>query len=124
MRKKLVLSLGVLLMGIFLCGGNAMAIPIGVGLEDVFNTIAYDGDNDVDVYNDYLADDSDSTWMVTASSSSIATVIIELAAYAASNVFGVYDNGFYVPIFAGSAGKGDQAVLTVKTGLGQALNVF
>lgn len=93
--------------------GNAMAIPLGTGLETIFDNIADDGSNDVNVYTDMFADTgpgSDSTWELTASGGSFAQVIIEIAAFADGNSFGVYDSTDFTrseELFAGNAVAGD-----------------
>ncbi len=98
----------------WLLSGNVMATPVpGTALQDVLDGITTDpsGSSSVDVSNDYLR--YDERWEITASGGSVATMIIELASFAANNIFGVYDNGNYVPLFDGSAIAGDQAILSI-----------
>jgi len=99
--------------------GNAMAVPGGAlqGVLDSLTTAPVAGDSSVNVATDFLSDSTDSLWSITASGGSVNTLIIELAAYASSNTFGVYDAAnpaSKVQIFAGSAVAGDQAVLSIK----------
>ncbi len=98
-------------LGLSLFAGNAMAIPLGTGLETVFDNIAVDGSNDVNVYSDNLADTgpgSDSYWQLNGSGGSFNALIIEIAGFAEGNNFGVYDrgSGLKYELFAGSATAG------------------
>ena len=111
----------IILVSVFavFLAGNAMAVPFtysdgGAGLQKVLDDIATDGDNDIDVTKDSISDALDSTWMLTASGGSVATFIIELAGYAGTNTFGVYDNDEYVQIFSGADSVGDQKTLSLK----------
>jgi len=105
----------------FLLVGNAIATPIlsnnGAALQGVFDDITVapvSGDSSIDVNNDMINDDIDSYWSVTGTGQASSTMIIELAAFANTNIFGVYSDGDYVPLFIGSAGEGSQAVLSIK----------
>lgn len=86
----------------------------GAALQGVLDgiTTAPAGDSSVDVTTDELG--YDEYWSITASGGSVATMIIELAGYASTNIFGVYSGGQYVPIFAGIDVAGDQALLSIK----------
>ena len=115
MKKFLAITL-VSILSLFLVSGNAMAISFGDGgasLQGVFDAIATDGDNDIDVTTDYLADPLDSYWRLTATGGSVATMIIELSAYAGTNTFGVYDGDQYVELFGGTSVAGDQVTLSI-----------
>jgi len=118
MLKKLPKILIFLILAVFLVASNVMALPLTDRLEGVFNDIAEDKHNDVNVYNDMLSDAFDSTWMMTASNGMVATFIIELAGFASDNTFGVYDTGSsgdinFVELFAGHDGPGDHAFLFI-----------
>jgi hypothetical protein len=66
-------------------------------------------------YNDALS--FDSYWAITATGGSVATIVIEIAGFAANNVFGIYDSAnaaSKVEIFNGAAAKGSQAVVSIK----------
>ncbi len=68
-------------------------------------------------YDDYLSDDVDSYWGVTGSGASSSTMIIELAGFANTNSFGVYNKALpheKVELFAGAQGAGSQAQLSIK----------
>jgi hypothetical protein len=55
-------------------------------------------------------------FMIEASGGSMATMIIEIAGYAGSNTFGIYDPynpTRFLQLFGGGAEGGDQALLTV-----------
>ncbi len=73
-------------------------------------------DSSVDVTTDYLSDNVDSYWHITATGGSVATIIIELAGFSNQNTFGVYDPNDpskKVQIFDGSASTGAQATLSI-----------
>ncbi|MFC1747496.1 PEP-CTERM sorting domain-containing protein [Pseudomonadota bacterium] len=83
---------------------------------DVLDMIAVDNDSSVR-YDDYMSDGSDSYWAVTGSGGSSSTMIIELAGFAGSNEFGVYNRQApheRVELFAGADSAGDQAHLSIK----------
>ncbi|MBW8014605.1 MAG: DUF4114 domain-containing protein [Planctomycetes bacterium] len=85
----------------------------GALLQGVFDGIATDGTSDVKAATDALPDLGDSYWSVTATGGSVSTMIIELAGFAPKNVFGVYNTGQYVPLFAGADVAGDQIKLSI-----------
>ena len=108
----------ILLMSIFavLFTGSAMALPMGTALEDVFNDIAIDDHNNVNVYNDMLSDAIDSYWNITATGVSAASFIIEIAGYASTNSFGIYDRtdkNNRVALFSGADNTGDKVAVTI-----------
>ncbi len=118
--KKFIGVLVVFSFMLFMVVGNAAAVPFGTdggaGLQGVLDGITVGpvaGDSSVDVTNDYISDDFDSYWQLTASSGSVATLIIELATFADDNIFGVYNNGQYVQIFDGAASNDDQSQATL-----------
>lgn len=86
-------------------------------LQKILNDITVDGNSDVVVTEHYLEDTLDDYWAISASGGSTATIIIELAGYAAGNIFGVYDAqnpNTLVPLFSGSASAGSQVWLSIK----------
>ena len=116
--KKFTKALIVAILGCFLVAGTAIALPIGTTLEGVFDSIALDGDNDVDVYNDMLGDFSDSYWNIGGTGTSAASFIIEIAGYAATNSFGIYDKTDYtnkVELFSGDDTTSDQIAVSIYT---------
>ena len=76
----------------------------GASLQTVLNDITVGGDSSVDVTTDYLG--SDGMWNITGSAQASSTLIIELASYANTNVFGVYQGNTYVSLFDGAASPG------------------
>ncbi len=112
---KKLFSLIIMIIVFLFIASYAGAIPSSTSpekpLEQIFNEIAIDGYNDVNVYTDYIGQDE--TWGLTASGASIATFIIELSAYSNDNSFGVYDNGYYVELFSGADTQGDQTSFTI-----------
>jgi len=90
----------------------------GVALQGVLDGITQGGPSSVDVVTDELRPDidADSYWSIGGSGGSISTVIVELASYAGSNTFGIYDNGNpsnFVELFDGSASTGSQVLLSI-----------
>jgi len=118
MKTKLII-----LSIVAMCISTAPAIagpggPPGAALQTVLNDITspYPGTSSVDVTTDFVPDLGDSFWDITASGGSVATVIIELAAFKATNTFGVYDSADhtnFVQIFGGAATTGSQATLSL-----------
>jgi hypothetical protein len=91
----------------------------GAALQGVLNgitTAPNPGVSSVNVLTDDLSDLSDSYWNITATGGSVSTVVIEIAAFAGTNTFGVYDAGNQakkVEIFSGPAAAGAQATLSI-----------
>jgi hypothetical protein len=92
----------------------------GVALQGVLDgmTLApVAGSSSVNVLNDEITDGADKYWHITGSGGSVSTIIVEIAGYAGTNVFGVYDianPASMVQLFAGSANEADQAFLSIK----------
>jgi hypothetical protein len=114
--KKLILL--TILLG--LTATPALAGPTfsdgGAGLQGVLDGITLApvaGSSSVNVLTDALSDTTDSYWSITASGGSVNTLIIEIAAWAGTNSFGVYSGDQYVEIFDGSAAQGAQATLSI-----------
>ena len=101
-NKKL---LGLAAAGM-LVSGSAFAEP---SLQNVMDGIAVDGSLDINATTDYLSDDSDTYWSVSGRGQGGATMVVELAGNAGSNVFGIYNRytGTKVDLFGGAAANGD-----------------
>jgi len=72
----------------------------------------------VNVLNDTILDSWDSLWQIGGQGQSAATLVIEIAGYAPSNIFGIYDAANpanLVPIFTGGATAGARATVTIET---------
>jgi hypothetical protein len=120
--KKILICLAVI-AALTMVVGRAMAGPVyfgdgGVALQGVLDGITLNppGASSVDVVNDALDDGSDSTWAIHGSGGSVSTLIIELASWASTNTFGIYDptnSGTRVQIFGGGATSGSQALLSI-----------
>lgn len=116
MMNKIAKIFMLALVGVFLIAGTAKAIPIGnlSSLQTVLDDITkapVSGDSSVDVTTDFIDDLYDSNWELTASGGSISTMIIELAGFASTNIFGVYDASDIskkIALFGGSSILGDQ----------------
>jgi len=118
--KKFFIGVG-LLVSVFFVAGNALAIPVtfgdgGVALQGVLDgitTAPVAGDSSVNVNADQLA--YDAYWSITGAGGSVSTMIIEIASFATSNIFGVYSGGQYVQLFSGAQAAGAQALLSIKS---------
>ncbi|MEN8127851.1 MAG: PEP-CTERM sorting domain-containing protein [Planctomycetota bacterium] len=68
----------------------------GIALQGMLDAVTVDpaGNSSIDVLTDYIPDGGDSYWAVSASGSSIATLVVELAAVQQSgNKFGIFQLG-------------------------------
>ncbi|HRS10286.1 MAG TPA: DUF4114 domain-containing protein [Sedimentisphaerales bacterium] len=90
----------------------------GAALTDVLDSITTNpaGNSSVNVVTDPIAEGQDDQWRITAVGGSVATMIIEVAGWANTNTFGVYDFSDptkSVQLFDGSAAAGAQAMLSI-----------
>ncbi len=116
--KRLTMCL-IVIMALTLAAGTAMATVIfgdgGTALQGVLDshTVTPAGDSSVNVNTDQLLQDE--YWAINAAGGSVATMIIELAGSAGSNLFGVYDpiTGNSVQLFGGSDAAGAQRILSI-----------
>jgi hypothetical protein len=119
--KKLIL-IGMLLG---LIATPVLAAPAvfgdgGVALQGVLDNMTLapnPGQSSVNVLTDALADNIDSYWSITATGQTATTFIIELAAFAGTNTFGIYDASNplnKIQIFAGAHTAGAQATVSIK----------
>lgn len=142
--KKFSMALA-LMAAMVMIAGTAMAVPFGDGgalLQKVLDAPSdYDWDgsgtiepsellsigilsagpnypsSSVNVATDEIPDASDSYWNITGTGVSAATLIIELASFASSNIFGIYDaqnTNLKVPVFSGVHNEGDFATVSIK----------
>ncbi|MDH4202738.1 MAG: PEP-CTERM sorting domain-containing protein [Phycisphaerae bacterium] len=105
---------------VLLLSSNATAVVVfgdgGAALQGMLHSVTVDpvGNSSIDVLTDAMDDADDSYWAVSASGSSIATLVIELAAVQQSgNIFGIFDlgNSFNrIPLFDGSGFFGSKTV--------------
>lgn len=110
MKRKLLL---VFCLSLFLSAAPAMAdLP---SVQQVLDYITVGGPSSVNAGSDYLADTEaegtpyDSYWNISASSSSVATMIIEVAGNASGNGFGIFERnnaGNTAEIFNGATSAG------------------
>ena len=85
----------------------------GVALQGVLNSITVTPPSSVDVNADEVDADY---WLIGGSGGSVETVVIELAAYAATNVMGIFDQtdpSKRVQVFDGAATTGTQALVSI-----------
>jgi hypothetical protein len=103
-------------------GGRASAVPFGdggAGLQAALDNITIGpnpGVSSTNVLTDALTDTMDSYWSIHGSGGSVSTLIIEVAQWATTNTFGIYDaaNSMnMVQIFSGGASTGSQALLSI-----------
>ena len=115
------LFLRLILVSVFavFLAGNAMAVPFGDGgtaLQGVLDGITQGGPSSVDVLTDGLNDNGDSYWSIGGSGGSVTTVVIELAGFAGTNTFGIFDranSANTVQVFGGGATTGSQVTLSI-----------
>jgi hypothetical protein len=75
------------------------------------------GSSSVNTDTDCLDDTLDSSWSISATGGSVATLIIEIAGYSGVNTMGVYDasdSSKKVELIAGGDSAGDQVLLSIK----------
>lgn len=114
--KRWIHVCGLALLVMFWLTGNALALSFsdnGTALQGLFDNLAVDGDNDIAVTADYIADNADSTWMITATGGSFSRLVFDLSAAQQDNAFGIYSHGQHVELFSGAAGAGARAVLEI-----------
>ncbi|GAK50531.1 hypothetical protein Despr_1056 [Candidatus Moduliflexus flocculans] len=121
MKKFLV----ILAVSVLSCGlaGSAMALSFGdssdgKSLQQVFNEFTVGGNSSVNTLKDYL--EYDEFWKQTASMQSAVTMVVEIAGFKDTNVFGIYDaanSNNRVELFSGIASpgiaNGGMAVFTI-----------
>jgi hypothetical protein len=116
LERRIMNSLKLSLLASLAMVGAASATTInGTSLQTVLNNITTGGVSSVDVQNDQILQDK--YWALTATGGSVATMIIEIAGYAGSNTFGVFDAANpsnKVTLFNGPAVGGDQVTLSIK----------
>lgn len=107
-------------LGLSMAGAANATVVFGDGgaaLQGVLDGITVGpvaGSSSVNVVTDQFSPDQ--LWAITGSGGSISTMIIELAGFAGSNSFGVYDStnpANSVEIFSGPQGAGSQASLAI-----------
>ncbi|BCL59443.1 hypothetical protein DGMP_01360 [Desulfomarina profundi] len=89
--KKTLLKSTLLGATVCLIATNAMALPLGGTLQGALDARTLGGTSSVDVTTDMIADNTDSSWHITASGGSVATLLFEFASYANTTSFGIYD---------------------------------
>jgi len=121
-RKTMKKFSTIILCGvmILLLSHNATAGVIfddgGAALQGIFDSVTVNpvGDSSIDVLTDAIPDEGDSYWAVGASGSSIATLVIQLAAVQQSgNTFGIFELGNpsnTIELFNGSEFYGTKVV--------------
>lgn len=119
--RKFLICLSVI-MALMMIGGRATAVPFGdggVGLQAALDNITLlpvSGVSSTNVLTDALTDAMDSYWSIHGSGGSVSTLIIEVAQWASTNTFGIYDSAnqmSMVQIFGGGATTGSQALLSI-----------
>ena len=115
--SKLLVTGIFMVLTVFLFQSSIQALPFGdggVALQGVLDSHTIGGPSSVNVTTDEAP--VDAYWDITATGGSVSTMIIEMAAFALNNTFGVYDpnNALNkVEIFDGAAGAGAQATLSM-----------
>ncbi len=97
-------------------GATQAAMIQGSTLQNVLDNITLGGPSDVNVVTDQMTENEDSYWGVTGAGGSVSTIVIELAGYAGSNEFGIFDRKDAtkkVKLFSGSDAGGAQSLLSI-----------
>lgn len=113
-----------IVLAVCMAGGPAMADlatgPVMFGssgersLQQVLDDITIGGDSSIVTTQDTILDSGDSWW--TIGDEGAATIVVEIAGYAGSNRFGLYnkyDKDQFVEVFAGGDRGGTTATITV-----------
>lgn len=124
-----VLKLAVVAIASLSIAGTAQSAVFGVGgssdLQNVFDNITVAGPggiapdptlSTINVATDEIADPLDNFWNITGSGGATTQIIIELAGFAGSNAFGIYDKAFpnsKVELFSGGAGAGQSITVGI-----------
>jgi hypothetical protein len=124
-KIKNILGAGVFTAALSL-SGYTHAVVVGPGgdgtntsLQDVFNALTLAptaGLSSINVNSDQLSDFMDSYWAVSAAGGSVATIVVELAGFSNTNLFGIYDAAdpnSKVWLFGGAASVGSQRVVSI-----------
>ena len=128
MKRILLLAL---FASLFLSAAPAMADMFGdggVALDGVLDSITASptpGNTSVNVLTDEIPEGLDKHWHTTASGASVNTMVMEMAGFAANNIFGVYDianPANKVEIFSGANVAGNQTMLSVSAAGGIYIN--
>ena len=90
MKKYISAAVALAFLGLA-STATAITIPATSDLQDAFDARTEFGPSSIDVYNDYLADNNDSHWNITATGANISVLMFEMASYAPNNTFGIYD---------------------------------
>ena len=95
----------------------------GSALQGVLDGITAGGSSSTNVVTDQVDEGKDAYWSIDGSGGAISTIIVELAGFAGTNTFGIYDNntGNSVELFtggntAGSANGGQKAISILANG--------
>jgi hypothetical protein len=111
-----LLSTAILSIGLA-TSASAATLVNGSSLQGVINSLYTNAGTSTLLAPDVNLDQHapDELWQITASGGSVATIIVELAGNAGTNKFGIYDpyTGRSVQVFGGSAGGGDQAIISI-----------
>ena len=111
MKRKLLL---VFCLSLFLGATPALAdLQNSAPLQNVLNNITVGGPSSVNVATDMIDDAQDSVWHITDSGGSVSSMIIEIAGFAGTNTFGVYNHGQYAQLFGGADSAGNQVTLSI-----------
>jgi hypothetical protein len=115
MKKFLVL----ILVSFFLMTGNTMAMLFGddgQNLQNVLDDFTMDGNSTIDATSDMIPDFLDSFWSISSADGSVITQIAQLASFARSHKFGIFDPfdpDNKVEIFAGKIASNFRATLNI-----------
>ena len=96
--------------------GSDPGVPALQGVLDGITKLPVLGSSSVNVKTDAILDHVDTQWMIDGSGGSVETLIVEMASFAGTNTFGIYDitaPGTTVEIFSGGNIAGDQHLVSI-----------
>ncbi len=119
--KKLISKIAAVVAATMFSTSSWALVTFGDGgasltsVLDNITTAPIAGTTSVDVVNDQLVPDD--YWTITGAGGSFAQVIIELAGFAGTNTFGIFDkvSGNSVEVFNGASTSGSQALISILT---------
>ncbi len=116
MKNRLLIFLSVLTVFFFM---SASAMSAEMTLQQIIDGLMVNPPSSVVVPDDALSDEMDSHWGIGATGGSEARLVVELAGWKDSNVFGIYDPfdiNNKLKIFSGPDGEGSQKGLSLGMG--------
>ncbi|MGI6657440.1 MAG: DUF4114 domain-containing protein [Desulfobulbus sp.] len=91
MKKHIAVRALIIVAGMGMIAGNALAMPLTTALQKELDDRTQGGKSSINVSKDMLEDGSDAYWRITATGASASTLIFKFGGYAPTTSFGIYD---------------------------------